>query len=150
MWVSRKYFQVVLLCFLNNWHQPRNNVGIDQERWNSKFGISSNIKLIFNTMMKYFLNVRAVQFHISGMCLIVVRTDQSVPSSSSRNTQYNAHCQDALGLWILVDSLDISGCINWIWNYSTMMDRFSEQSETNIFSDTIIGNCKSFSVKQQS
>ena len=27
------------------------------KRWNSKFGISSNIKLIFNTMMKYFPNV---------------------------------------------------------------------------------------------
>ena len=94
-------------------------------------------------MKKYFPNVNrsfsSIYQECASLCSGRIRRAFPHPTSS---TQYNAHCQDATGLWILVDSLNISGCINWIWNHSGMMNRFSEQSETNIFSDEIIGNCK--------
>ena len=90
-------------------------------------------------MMKYFPNVNrsfsSIYQECASLCSGRIRRAFPHPTSS---TQYNAHCQDATGLWILVDSLNISGCINWIWNHSGMMNRFSEQSETNIFSDLAI------------
>ena len=85
-------------------------------------------------MMKYFPNVsRSVPYIRNALHCAADGSE----SSLNLNTRYNAYCQDAWGLWILVvDSLNISGCINWIWNYSRMMDRFSEPAVRQTFSQT--------------
>ena len=80
----RKYFQLVLLCFLNNWHQTRNNVGIHLEE-DFKIGIFLEFQLNFQHNDEIFSECEAIRDQWSSVyeecAALCGLTDQSVPSS---------------------------------------------------------------------